>query len=302
MRRTRKGLAACVLAANMPDIDVFFGWAPWEPLAMHRGFTHGLVGGVLLMPPILAGLLWLLDRWQLLRQGAIRQNALPMHFGWLTALCYLGALTHPLLDLQNVYAVQLLSPLSRYWYHTDGLFIVDPWIWIMLGLGIWRSRRRRSGGPVIAALLAAIVYIGANIGIARLAYYAVRNEVPYAAPDRIFAGPKPLAFWRREVIWRQSGRIARGEYDLLQRPFGLVAYGPPAPDHMEDPLTRRALHADRKVERFLDWSIMPIAHITWSGCTARVTFRDARFQRPRFEDSFSASADLPSGRPGCPPR
>lgn len=60
--RTRKGLAACVLAANLPDIDVFFGWAPWPPLAMHRGFTHGLVGGVLLLPPVLAGLLWLLDR------------------------------------------------------------------------------------------------------------------------------------------------------------------------------------------------------------------------------------------------
>ena len=25
-RRTRLGTAACVLAANMPDIDVFFGW------------------------------------------------------------------------------------------------------------------------------------------------------------------------------------------------------------------------------------------------------------------------------------
>jgi inner membrane protein len=47
----------------MADIDVFFGNAPWDPLAIHRGFTHGLVGGVLVMPPILAGLLWLLDWW-----------------------------------------------------------------------------------------------------------------------------------------------------------------------------------------------------------------------------------------------
>ena len=53
--QTRKGLAALILGANMPDIDVFFGWVPWAPLATHRGFTHGLVGGVLLMPPLLAG-------------------------------------------------------------------------------------------------------------------------------------------------------------------------------------------------------------------------------------------------------
>ena len=60
--KTRKGLAALILGANMPDIDVFFGNAPWDPLAIHRGFTHGLIGGALVMPPVLAGLLWLLDR------------------------------------------------------------------------------------------------------------------------------------------------------------------------------------------------------------------------------------------------
>ena len=53
--RTRKGLAALILGANMPDIDVFFGNAPWDPLAIHRGFTHSLVGGVWVMPPVLAG-------------------------------------------------------------------------------------------------------------------------------------------------------------------------------------------------------------------------------------------------------
>ena len=43
---TRKGLVALILGANMPDIDVFFWQSPWDPLAIHRGFTHGLVGGV----------------------------------------------------------------------------------------------------------------------------------------------------------------------------------------------------------------------------------------------------------------
>ena len=95
----------------MPDIDVFFGWVPWAPLATHRGFTHGLVGGVLLMPPLLAGLLWLLDRWQV-RRGAAFGSGLPMRFGWLVALSYIGAISHPLLDLQTTYAVQLFSPFS----------------------------------------------------------------------------------------------------------------------------------------------------------------------------------------------
>ena len=71
---TRKGLAALILGANMPDIDVFFGNAPWDPLAIHRGFTHGLVGGVVVMPPILAGLLWLLDRWQIEPRQAVQER------------------------------------------------------------------------------------------------------------------------------------------------------------------------------------------------------------------------------------
>ena len=122
--RSRKGLAALILGANMPDIDVFFGNVPWEPLAMHRGVTHGLVGGVLLLPPVLAGLLWLLDRWQSSR-GAQFKSGLPMRFGWLVGLAYLGTLTHPFLDLLTTYSVQLFSPLSGSWYHADALFIIQ---------------------------------------------------------------------------------------------------------------------------------------------------------------------------------
>ena len=83
--QTRKGLAALILAANMPDIDVFLGWVPWEPLAMHRGFTHGLAGGIVVMPPMLAALLWLLACWQV-RRGKSFKSGLPMRWPWLVAL------------------------------------------------------------------------------------------------------------------------------------------------------------------------------------------------------------------------
>ena len=51
-----KGLAALILGANAPDIDVFFQWAPWEPLATHRGVTHSLIGGVAVAPAGSVGL------------------------------------------------------------------------------------------------------------------------------------------------------------------------------------------------------------------------------------------------------
>ncbi|WP_395327222.1 metal-dependent hydrolase [Novosphingobium sp. BL-8H] len=306
-RRTRKGLAALVLAANMPDIDVFFGWSPWAPLAMHRGFTHGLVGGVLLMPPLLAGLLWLFDRWQA-RRGAVFRSGLPMHFGWLVALCYLGAVTHPLLDLQNVYAIQLLSPMSGDWFHTDGLFILSPWLLVMLGVGIWLSRRRAKQGragvgrPALAALAGVAVFIVLNIGLSMLAWRAPSVGEPHAAPDRIFASPEPLAFWRRDVIWQQQGRIAFGRYDPFRNLTMLVDGTAPIADNMADPLVKKAAGATPAAEKFLAWSQMPMARIERHGCTATVTFGDARFTGPAVRRNFNVGVDVPTDAPGCPAR
>jgi len=297
-RRTRKGLAACVLAANMPDIDVFFGWASWAPLAMHRGFTHGLVGGVLLMPPLLAGLLWLFDRWQASR-GATFRSGLPMRFGWLLALCYLGALTHPLLDLQNTYAVQLLSPTSGRWFHTDGLFIVSPWLLAIMGLGLWLAWRWKSAKPAVAALAGVIGFIALNIGISAMAWDAPRQNDSAFNPDRIFASPEPLLFWRRDMIWRQAGRIFYGRYDPFHDPAGLVSAEHPIADNMADPLVRKAAVATPEVVKFLAWSQLPMARIERQGCRAVVTFGDARFTGPRLSRNFNVSARVPAD---CPAR
>lgn len=294
-RLSRKGLAACVLAANMPDIDVFFGWVPWAPLAMHRGFTHGLVGGVLLMPPLLAGLLWLLDRWQVSR-GIVFRSGLPMRFGWLLALCYLGALTHPLLDLQNTYAVQLLSPASDRWFHTDGLFIVSPWLLAMLGAGIAVSRRRGRGRAAAIALAGCVAFIALNVGISALAWRAPTTDAPHVRPDRVFAAPDPLAFWRRDVVWRQDGVIHFGWYDLAVRASGLAGVDESLPDRMGDPLVRRAALAPRAAD-FLAWSQLPVARIDRKGCAAVVTFGDARFTGPTMSRSFTVPVAV--REPGC---
>src|SRR4051812_27484375 len=191
--KSRKGLAALILGANMPDIDVFLGHAPWDPLAIHRGFTHGVVGGVLVMPPVLAGLLWLLDRWQLSRGKEFR-SGLPMRFGWLLLLAYIGTLTHPFLDLLTTYSVQLFSPLSSAWYHSDALFIIDIWVWLLLAIAIGVSKRREQEGREWqripqAAIATLLVYIGVNLAISQAAYAAVRSADRQA--QAIFASPPP---------------------------------------------------------------------------------------------------------------
>lgn len=275
---TRKGLAALILAANMPDIDVFFGWVPWEPLAMHRGFTHGLVGGIVVMPPILAGLLWLLDRWQLSR-GVTFRSGLEMRWRWLVALCYIGAITHPLLDVLTTYSVQLLSPFSTLWFHSDGLFIIDIWIWLLLGCAIAFSKWKEKRGlewrrPPQVAIAIGLAYIAINVAISQRAYSAVRQWARDRPAEAIFASPPPFYSWRRDLVWREGDCYRRSRY----APF--TGFGPVTDceaTNMDDPLVREAIRRSPVLRKFLKWSILPQARVERSRCSAKVTIGDARY-------------------------
>ena len=297
--KSRKGLAALILGANMPDIDVFFQWVSWAPLAMHRGFTHGL-GGMIVLPPFLAGLLWLLDRWQL-KRGATFKSGLAMHVGWLVGLSYLGALTHPLLDLQTTYSVQLLSPFTNGWYHSDSLFIIDVWLWTLLAGSIawsrWRERRGREWQrPVQGAIAVALVYISFNLGLSQTATEAVEQRSPTATA--IFASPPPVWFWNRSMSWREGRLIGRAEFE----PFGggLLPSQPLQPDGMDVPIVRAALARDRSLCKFLGWSILPVADVERGRCEAKVFIGDARYGETGSRRSRLARETLvPLPGPGC---
>ena len=308
--RSRKGLAALILGANMPDIDVFLGSAPWTSLAMHRGWTHGLIGGVLLLPPVLAGLLWLLDRWQIWRGGRFR-SGLEMRFGWLVALAYLGTLTHPLLDLQNTYAVQLLSPLDFGWFHNDALFIIDVWIWSALSFAIWLSRRRerRSGNwrrPAIVAVTGVVVYILANTALSQYVRRELERKVAATGtPDVIVASPPPAWFWKRDMAWRIGHRIGRVHYDPFAGWSGIggqfTTLSALTPDGMDDPIVRAALRRDSELGHFLGWSIMPIASVEKQPCAAKVEIGDGRYVAiGRRRSMLARQTMLPLSGPNCP--
>ena len=297
--KTRKGLAALILGANMPDIDVFFQWVSWAPLAMHRGFTHGL-GGLIVLPPFLAGLLRLLDRWQL-KRGATFKSGLEMHVGWLVGLSYLGALTHPLLDLQTTYSVQLLSPFTNGWYHSDSLFIIDVWLWSLLAGSIawsrWRERRGHEWQrPVQGAIAVALVYISFNLGLSQTATDTVQRRSPTATA--IFASPPPVWFWRRSMSWREGRSIGRAEFE----PFGggLLPSQPLQPDGMDDPIVRAALARDRSLRNFLGWSILPVADVERGRCEAKVFIGDARYgQTGSRRSRLARETIVPLDGPGC---
>ena len=302
--QTRKGLAGLILGANMPDIDVFFGWVAWEPLAIHRGFTHGLVGGVLLMPPLLAGLLWLLDRWQVGR-GARFKSGLPMRFGWLVALCYLGTLSHPLLDLLTTYSVQLFSPLSSAWFHADALFIIDVWLWLLFAGAIGWSRRREKRAqtwhmPAQAAVAIALGYIALNLLVTQWALGAVRgwsDRNSAASAEAIFASPPPVLFWRRQLVWREEDCYRHGGFDPLLGGLQWVRGCEPA--NLDDALVREAVGRNPRLRKFLKWSILPFAMVEHGRCAARVTIGDARYRDRAGSSRLSRQSIVPIAGRGC---
>ena len=213
-KRTGLAMPALIVGANLPDVDGVCMLMGTQGLALRRGLTHGPIAWVLL-PLVLAEILWGFDRWQ--SGGGKRPEARPpVRFGQLYLLALTACLTHPALDWLNSYGIRLLSPFSQRWFYGDVLFIIDLWLWLGLGFATWLSLRRekRTGGnwqrPARTALVLALAYIGLNAGITWTAEERARMSEPY--PQVAIANEVPLTFWRRETItgdgdglWRVGG-------------------------------------------------------------------------------------------------
>jgi inner membrane protein len=282
-RKSGLAMPALILAANLPDIDAPCALYGIESLAMRRGLSHGPLA-LLILPPLLAGLLVLFDRWQAKRGK--RPEARPaVNFGWLVALCYIGALTHPAFDWLNNYGIRLLEPFSHQWFYGDALFIVDPWMLAMLGAGVWLSLRRERAGlarwtrPARAAIGGVLAYVALNLGISHAAVTRVESDAPY--PQVAVASAVPLAFWHREVLIRTGdgryGTIPCGISACERYPLTLRK------THMDDARIAEWAKGDPAAEAFLFWSRMPVA----MPAKVSIMVEDQRFPSAMVRGNFS---------------
>lgn len=299
---TGLGMAALMIGANLPDVDVF-GLPFGENLAWRRGWTHGPLA-LAILPAILAALLLAFDRWQT-RRGTRPADRPPVRIGGLLLLSYIGALSHPLLDLMNTYGIRCLMPFSEQWFYGDILFIMDPWLWVALGLGIWLSRRRQSSGgqragfPAAVALLAAIAYTGgmAIAGRAAEAYAAREFRAEgLGEPREVLASPVFADPFRRQIVVRTEASYGFG--DMRWFPSYRMDLDPAlVPDNMSHPAIRRAVEQDQAVSDFLYWSRYPFATVRSIAGGSEVVFGDARFGTRPDGGVFSVTAMVPDPTP-----
>lgn len=294
-RLSGRSMATLIIAANIPDIDAVATVFGTESLAMRRGITHGPIA-MLLLPPLLVGLMLLWNRWRPAEQ--------PVRAGPLLLLAYIGTLSHPALDYLNSYGIRLLEPFSSRWVYGDTLFIIDVWIWAALILGFLVSRRRERQGsdwrrPAWTACGAIFAYILLNGFITAQIERKGREAYEWAfvaKPEMVVAAPVPLAFWRRDVLWRDPVRHGRFPLSLFDR--RLISARPDVAlgSGTENNLGHPALAASRgrpDVAAFLFWSRMPFVHEE----NGRAYLMDQRFSSALTRDRFRVPLDSPAKAP-----
>ncbi|HEX4582532.1 MAG TPA: metal-dependent hydrolase, partial [Acidobacteriaceae bacterium] len=109
-RKTAYATLAMTLAAETPDLDVFWGFrGPLAAFQHHRGFTH-----TFLAAPLIASVVTLFC-WGFHR---LRRKQPPIAPRWLLLWLFalIADLSHLLLDYTNNYGIRPFAPWNPRWY------------------------------------------------------------------------------------------------------------------------------------------------------------------------------------------
>jgi membrane-bound metal-dependent hydrolase YbcI (DUF457 family) len=285
-KKTPLATATLLIGANIPDVDGILYWVnrPVEALGFRRGWTHGVLA-VAVWPFVLAGLMLAWDRWVRRRRHPEKAPADARTLVWLGLL---AVLTHPLLDLCNTYGVRLLMPFSDHWFHGDTLFIVDPWMWLVLGLGwlvAFELRRRGSARsePVarwaLGLATAYVLVMAASNLVARVIVRSAATAEAGPPVGSLMVSPQPLDPFRRAVVIARGAAYELGSLDWLHAPH-YRREGPLVErfSGADSSTARAAATADWRGRTFLSWARFPVFTVLPTpGCGAFVQLSDARY-------------------------
>jgi len=116
-------VTTCAIGSNLPDVDLFYSFIGGKInyLLQHRGYSHTIIGALLLAVATFA-----IARWILSRRGHVPSS---QDLAWLTGVLVLTPLLHIGMDFTNNYGVHPFWPLVDRWFYGDAVFIAEPLLW-----------------------------------------------------------------------------------------------------------------------------------------------------------------------------
>jgi inner membrane protein len=316
-RRTAYATLAATLAAEAPDMDVFWAFGgPVVSLEHHRGITHTLVAAPV-VALVITGFVWSLDRVVSSRRKSIKERQ-PVRWLWVFLSALIADLSHLLLDWTNNYGLRPFFPFNAHWYSGDLVFIAEPLIWglllaalifpALLGLAdreVGARTRFRGRGWAIAALSGMVI-----LWCWRWAEHAAARNLVEAAlvtptpARRIALEPYPINPWRWHALLETETTWQTAEVDTRT---GQVA-SDSRTDSLFKPQITPAMEAAKRTRLgriYLDWSQWPVVRdigpqavpgnpipdIPASRPWTTVEFSDLRFAYSYLDTSMAASSN-----------
>jgi len=284
----------CVLAANAPDSDIVvlaFG-DRWTFLQHHRGITHSIVG-VIALAIILPLLFYGIDRlWSHYKDQSPRTK-----FKGLLLASFIASATHPLLDWTNNYGIRFFLPWSQKWSYGDLVFIVDPYIWLILGGAVFllliKRARERWGQNIAYVAIALVLCYWSALAFAHSRAVARGNEAAAKMANvetvlRLAAMPRLANPFRWDCVFETDRATYRFDLGLLSDAAGNpVRYEKPG---LELQPVVDYVSQQRPAQIFQGFARFPVLKLADPGCTTRtlVQLADLRYTEPgRSRGTFS---------------
>jgi inner membrane protein len=311
-RRTAYATLAMTLAAEAPDMDVFWGFrGPVAGFEHHRGITHTFLGAPFVALAV-TGVVWLWHRFR--KQPPI----LAPRWIVLWLLCLLAALSHIFLDWTNNYGVRPFFPFNPRWYSLDIAFILEPVVFAALltalvvpGILGLADREIGADKPVFRGrgwAIGAMFLIGIDLGVRAVEHHRAlhiisNNRFGDLPALRIGAEPYPVDPFHWFVVvetaaYYQTGLVDTRAETLTTNDRDDVIFKPP--------VTPATIAAKRSWlgRVYLDWAKFPLitdrgpANLVASNDLApqpqdtAVEFRDLRFAYSFLRNSTRARSAL----------
>ena len=257
-KRTALATSTLVIANNLPDIDVGVFATNTLAMSFRRGWTHGVLAQATL-PIALTAAMLVYDRYR--KKESPHDIVRPAQ---ILLLAYIGVLLHVFMDFANSYGVRLLMPFSDRWFYGDALYIVDPWLYLSLGLG-WVLAKRNPRPARIGVTIAAL-YVIAMMASNVIARREVADGLARAGrPDitRFMVTPVVVNPFRREVVIDIGDRYEKGNLWFEPAPhFRPGGFG--IDKNLDRPAAQPLLQLPR-ARAYLRWSRFPFIQPDPSG-------------------------------------